>query len=99
MEPFQVNRIIAWVVALEVVDSAMGLVDDVDDDDDKVVVVNALYMDCDNVCNTDNDDWVDIDEDETTKERWICMTYKSSLITKATDAPLGDKWGSTASPT
>ena len=72
LEPFQVNRIIAWVVALEVVDAAMGLVDDDDVDEDiveEVVVVNALYMDCDNVCNTDNDDGVDIDEDGTTKER------------------------------
>ena len=76
-------------VVLIVVDAAMGLVDDVDE---VVVVVNALYMDCDNVCNTDSDEGV-------TRGSWMCMTYKSSLITKATEDPLGDKWGSTASPT
>ena len=42
-------------VVLIVVDAAMGLVDDVDE---VVVVVNALYMDCDNVCNTDSDEGV-----------------------------------------
>ena len=77
-------------VVLIVVDAVMGLVDDVDEV--VVVVVNALYMDCDNVCNTDSDEGV-------TRGSWMCMTYKSSLITKATEDPLGDKWGSTASPT
>jgi hypothetical protein len=44
------------VGVLIVVDAAMmGLVNDVDE---VVDVVNALYMDCDNVCNTDSDEGV-----------------------------------------